>query len=395
MPRRPSIVYFASRQAYYCQIDKRQHRLASGPDDAPRGPTYLAALERFRRLLEGQQVGSAGNQNTVRVICEEYLYHTRSQVRASTQTRRVSLLKPFVAALGDVRVSDLSPLRISAFVEQMRVPRLQQRGAAKPGLMSWGDSSITSFFETASAAFQWAIRGKLITENPLQGIKRPGSRSRSRDCLISPEQHQRLLQLCRSAGMRRIVIALENTGARPGEIQAAEARYWDADRNALVYAADVRRREGEFRPKSAAYKDRIIYFTGAAREQMQRLVGQYPTGPLFRKQDGHPYSAKAIQAFFKFKRQAVGMPALTAYSYRHTFATRWLLEGRSIDVLAELLGNTPQVIRKHYAHLCNDWPAIRRQLEDFMRSPLSENNPPNPSAAQTTEAASDLPARPL
>jgi len=37
-----------------------------------------------------------------------------------------------------------------------------------------------------------------------------------------------------------------------------------------------------------------------------------------------------------------------------------------VDILAELLGNTPNVIRKHYSHLMADRKAIRRQLEDFL-----------------------------
>ena len=45
------------------------------------------------------------------------------------------------------------------------------------------------------------------------------------------------------------------------------------------------------------------------------------------------------------------MPQSTPYSYRHTFATAWPEQGRSVDILAELLGNSPAVIRKHYSHL--------------------------------------------
>ena len=56
------------------------------------------------------------------------------------------------------------------------------------------------------------------------------------------------------------------------------------------------------------------------------------------------------------------MPRLTPYSYRHTFATAWLEQGRSVDILAELLGNSPAVIRKHYSHLLGDAENLRRQL---------------------------------
>ena len=58
-------------------------------------------------------------------------------------------------------------------------------------------------------------------------------------------------------------------------------------------------------------------------------------------------------------------PNLTAYSYRHQFATDILKAGRDIDTLAELMGNSPAVIRQHYSHLLADKQALREKLERF------------------------------
>ena len=49
--RKPTVRYWETRKAYACWIDGERHFLARGPDDAPSGPTYLAALDRFRKLL--------------------------------------------------------------------------------------------------------------------------------------------------------------------------------------------------------------------------------------------------------------------------------------------------------------------------------------------------------
>ncbi|MNW17986.1 hypothetical protein D3C71_2173630 [compost metagenome] len=53
------------------------------------------------------------------------------------------------------------------------------------------------------------------------------------------------------------------------------------------------------------------------------------------------------------------------YSYRHTFATRWLLAGGSIKVLADLLGNSVRMIERHYGHLDADPHAMLRLLDAF------------------------------
>src|SRR5262249_54098512 len=37
--------------AYCCEIDGKQHTLAAGPDDAPKGPTYLAATKKFGEIV--------------------------------------------------------------------------------------------------------------------------------------------------------------------------------------------------------------------------------------------------------------------------------------------------------------------------------------------------------
>src|SRR5947209_13482233 len=44
--------YYRFRQGYYATINRHKYRLASGPDDAPDGPIYHAALSEYRQLLD-------------------------------------------------------------------------------------------------------------------------------------------------------------------------------------------------------------------------------------------------------------------------------------------------------------------------------------------------------
>jgi integrase len=365
MARKPSVRYFQSRSAYYCQFNGRQHKLAEGPDDSPTGPTFLAALEAFTQVMAMGRVETAGAGNTVEVIIESYFQHGRGKdgkpLDESTITKRLYLLQPFVDEVGDVPVGSLTHFQVWRFLDKQRVPR-----KVKKRSYSWGASNIASFFEAANAVFNWAVRSNLIPKNPLVGMGRLEARSRSRDCLVSPEQHKAILQTLRSPAMRNLVIALENTGARPSELINATAKDWDDEAKAIVYYGDDRRRQDDFRHKTARHKkDRFIHFTGEALDMVRRLVKERPTGVLFPSSRGTPYGEKSVQSCFEAFRDRVGMPKLTAYSYRHTMATNWLLAGKSIDILAELLGNTPAIIRKHYAHLCSNRKALRQQLEEF------------------------------
>src|SRR5262249_12985502 len=49
--KKPSVRYWEARGGYGCWIDGTQHILAKDPDDCPTRETYLATLDRFRKLL--------------------------------------------------------------------------------------------------------------------------------------------------------------------------------------------------------------------------------------------------------------------------------------------------------------------------------------------------------
>ncbi len=372
--RKPSVRYFSSRGAYYCQWQGKQHRLATGPDDSPTGPTYLKALEAFKRLMQIGAVAEAGDSNTIRVVLETYLQHIERKRKPATLALRVKMYRHFVASHGEMPMGELKHYHVYKFIEEMRKPRLNVKAHRT---CSWGDSHVASFIDSLHAAFNWAVKSGLIGKNPLIDIEKPRPRSRSRECLISPEQHRAVLAVCHPR-LKDLITCLENVGCRPGELINATAADWDDSLGALVYYGDDRRRVDEFAHKTSGEKrDRVIYFTGEALEIMRRLVRERGKGRLFLTRQSNPWTIQKICDTFKALRRRVGLPKFTAYSYRHNFCTTWLKSGRSIEVLAELMGNSAATIRKHYSHLCMDRD-LRRQVEEFRRE--VESGRPTPAA---------------
>jgi len=52
-----------------------------------------------------------------------------------------------------------------------------------------------------------------------------------------------------------------------------------------------------------------------------------------------------------------------AHRFRHTLATELLGNGASFEEVADILGNSPEVVRKHYAK----WsPARQSRIDDLM-----------------------------
>jgi len=91
MARSPksSVRYWKSRKAYACWIGSTRLFLARSPDDAPGGPTYLAALDQFRKLVV-QDAGKGTDDYQVSALLNQY----RAHLETHPQERRARRLRP-------------------------------------------------------------------------------------------------------------------------------------------------------------------------------------------------------------------------------------------------------------------------------------------------------------
>lgn len=355
MPREPKINYFESRGAYYTQIKKVQHCLASGPKDGPDGPTYTAARKAFNKLMDLQSLDIIRGRSTLETVLAAW----QDDQCCRWQPAYVAMVnrhcESLCAELGRVEIGRFDLRAWYTFLQAKRGPARVQTGISVKTVLR-ADGWERNIYKTLHAALAWAMQRDFITKDPLKGYRPPAVRSRSVAAMTSKDEHQKALAALTSGrrrAFRDMVIALHGTGARPSELFAAETRYWDESRQAIVYLADERRPAGQYRHKTAGKgKDRIIRFRGEALEVIRRLLKRHPTGPLFRTSKGKKWKRKELcRQFNLLLRPATGNDSLTPYSYRHTFATEWLVAGQPIELLAEWLGNSPEVIRRHYKHL--------------------------------------------
>jgi len=274
MPRKPQVRFWngATRNGFYCQHRGKQYKLGDGPDDSPNGPNYERAVKAFLQLMQDEQIDQAGNENTVRSVCNAYLTAQDSKRRQSTMSIRQTFLRPLVERFGDVRVSALKPFHLTTVMDAMHRPRKTKQGQ----VVTWTAGTDRIFLASVKAAFNWALEQELISRHPFRSVKPPRHRSKARERLVTLEEHAAVLAemvLPRSQPIRRLIVALENTGARPGELSNATAGDWNDQLGAIVYYADDSRREDEFAHKTSG-KDinRTIRFTGEALQMVRELV---------------------------------------------------------------------------------------------------------------------------
>ena len=300
MGRKPQVRFYASRNGYHCTLNGKLHKLGDGPDDSPNGERYLAAVKAYSELMATGNIEIAGNSNSVATICNAYLSHVEGSKRASTYKLRVMALRPFVEECGSLRVSQVKPFHLEAVISKMRHPR-KVKGYHK--LMTWSDGTIRIFVVSVKAAFAWGLEQGLLEKVPmLKAVKSPMSKTKARDRIITNEDHEVILAKLmtkRTQNLRRLVVALENSGARPGELINSTGGDWNEELGAIVYYGDDSRREDEFAHKTSGKgKDRTIRFTGEALNMVRTLVAtKKPKDLLFPTTAGTSYGKNLYHRF--------------------------------------------------------------------------------------------------
>jgi len=216
----------------------------------------------------------------------------------------------------------------------------------------WSQSTRRQAITCVKRAINWAFSKKVIPAMPegIRDLKRPPMQSRK--VLVSAKDHKRILKNTDKA-FSTLLLALRQTGARPGEIRTVtaamvdiKAGIWTLPKHKTVKKTD---------------EPRIIYLTPDMVLLTKRLAKENPTGPLFRNARGQPWTSNAIRCRMRRMRDKLNLQDGTvAYAYRHTFTTDGLERGVPIAEMAELLGHVDTtMVSDHYAHL--------RQRKEHMR----------------------------
>ncbi len=251
-------------------------------------------------------------------------------VRAGGVNRkRVDLLcGRFVAALGDRVLSDYQPYEIQAWVDEL---------AASP---EHGYYSTRNHLKAVSAAFNLAIARRELITSPAAHIKLPSRRGEKRTVLWSPEQLQCFLRyLWRREPARASVYALI---------------FFTGLRVSMVAPNPEKRAKSEFlRPDMIDLKNRTIVIPEGIMKSEQALVideGLAPANlwPWLK----HLKKARIPEPSqtFNYRRtqlcQTLGMEWSDNVHRRSCASYYAALHGK--DMAANLLGNTGEMIARHY-----------------------------------------------
>jgi integrase len=333
MPRRPGIWLRKGTAWWYSTINGEKVRLSEDKKEAER---------LFHELLSKKAEADAPEPAaifgpTFKKLADDYLKATQEEKSDRVfeqQTRCLQLFSNYLPK--KTLAKDLKPHMVAAWLK------------SKP---TWGTSTKAGKRKTIKAVLNWAVKQGYLEENPLK--KMPGGEALKRDRILSEEEKKKIhaFILPRSAEFADFLRALELTGARPFS-EMAQVTAADID----FTAGTITLQRHKNRKKTG--KPRVIFLVPELKKMLEARVLQYPEGALFRSRRGKTWYTGSSRKWFALIEEKLGFEA-HAYAYRHTFITDALIRGVPVEVLAALVGNTPAVLHRNYAHVGKNQDALK------------------------------------
>lgn len=250
--------------------------------------------------------------------------------------------------LGSVRLLDLDPFRIDAWIAQMR----------RDGV---GEGSVRSRVSALRAALSWGISRRMLRSNPVTEAA-PRLRTGRRSTRPDPDQVVAILAAARLDGTRA-ALALRLAavaGARAAEVVALRWEDLDGDRLAIGRQRHSESGKALVRSRTKTGATRSVVLdpsTIDAIEEWHREAGELVGAPtewmLAEPGAADPPSPRWLyETFVRAARSAgikTGRSGLVLHDLRHWAASTALRDGHDPVTVAARLGHSPETLLRVYA----------------------------------------------
>lgn len=309
----PGVWYRKARDMWFTSIGGKQVPLNVRGEDAEH-----LAKQALNDLAKATPPPAPPRAKTVKQAVADYLAGVAGEVKPWTLRGYRGYLNRFVAHFGTYLINEVTEKEVEDRARKEK----------------WASSTRHNYLATVETCLKW--------NRVMLRFKKPPKESAGAESVIDPATYQKLLFLTR--GDTQVLIRfLWATGCRPGEATALTCEAVDWTNRC------VRLKEHKTRHRGKA---RTIHLSSEAAALLAHQRDKYGgTGLLFRGKNGTQLGRMAIvKKFYRLSRQ-VGR-RVTAYGFRHTYATRALADGESDTVVAALLGHAnTAMIHLHYSHV--------------------------------------------
>ena len=218
-------------------------------------------------------------------------------------------------------------------------------------------ATVHGHVRTLRAFFSWLVAEGFIEISPAKNLK-PPKVCRKVVSTLSDEEIRAILGVLTPvnssvARNQTIFMLLLDTGLRMGELMNLKMD-------------DVHMDEGLLKVMGKGKKERIVPMGSNAQRALQRYLFRYRPKPLhlginnaFLSVLGKPLTENSIKLIFSRLAKKSGVSRLHAHLCRHTFATRFLINGGDVFTLQQILGHSTLEMVRHYVNLAANHVAIQ------------------------------------
>lgn len=215
----------------------------------------------------------------------------------------------------------------------------KKRGVAR---VTGGEGAATRTLRTLSTLFSYAVQRGYVTANPVTGVRKAPDRHSER--FLSGDELKTLGKALDVADASvpkatAIIRLLAMTGCRRREI---EALTW----------VEVDLLNGFLRLKESKTGSKNVFLSQDAAtilSKIDRVEGKPWVFPGTTGKGHYQHTAKV----WTDVRKKAGLADVRLHDLRHTFASRSLAEGASLEIVAALLGHRERRTTERYAHLAS------------------------------------------
>jgi integrase len=276
-------------------------------------------------------------------------------LESSTQRKYKNVLEQLGTYCELVRIVDLDQLE--------NIERLDAyRASRKIAVITWAKE-----LQTLRQFFSFCFERRWISTNPAKAIKLPKNIKPKEVVPYTPGEKARIIAACDAIGRtpyerlraRAMILLLDNSALRISDV-ATFARDRVRDGRLLVrtlktgepvelpiWPSTQAALDALPAPRGADARPRYYFWNGVTSKRAVVGIAERTLAAVFKKS---------------------GVTGAHAHRFRHTLATRLLGDGASFEEIADILGNSAEIVRKHYAK----WSQARQErIDKLMKAPES------------------------
>ena len=297
----------------------------------------------------------------LRGLVKEFELHNRSEGKADSTVKWYNeVLDLFEAWLGSegmsTRLKDLGLRESRQFILYIQ-ERPGLRGPASTHTVNNRVRALRSFFN-------WLYCERYTEEHRLARLKPPKAQRKVIDILTDEEigKIYRAIDPHRPLGARStaMISLMLDTGLRLSEVVHLKYRdvHWD---------------DGYLKALGKGNKERLVAFGSSCRRSLIHYASHFRPEPdeqepadqkveeFFLCYDGYPMTSDALRSLIERLSKLAGVPRLHPHLLRHTYATRFLLNGGDALLLKQNLGHSTLAMVEMYIHLASQLAAVASQ----------------------------------